>query len=181
MSRYNIYTALIGIVSVFFMMSISLSKIPFPLKTFFLGVGAIMFVHSAWTLYRALIARSSAEKIDATETNAITQISLLNKDGEIVRSWELYGKTAAIIGKDIRENHVDIDLGWTAYAAMVDVEHAALNFAGGNWYVEDLDSENGISVKKFSDDEIYKLSVSQPCKLDLGDIIFIGLCQLKLH
>ena len=98
-----------------------------------------------------------------------------------MRSCELYGRTSAVIGKDIRENLVDIDLSNTSYAAMVDVEHAVLNFAGGSWYIEDLDSENGISIQKFLDGEVYKLSASQPCKLDSGDIIFIGMCQLKLH
>lgn len=125
--------------------------------------------------------RQAADTVDEAESHAITQISLLNKDGEIVRSWELYGLTSAVIGKDIRENHVYIDLGWTAYAAMVDVEHAVLNFAGGDWYVEDLDSENGLSVKKTALGEVFKLSASQPCKLDSGDIIFVGLCQLKLN
>ena len=180
MSRYNLYTALIGILSVFFMLSIWLSNFSFTAK-FFFCVGAAIFVHSALTLYRALIARQATDAVDEAETNTITQISLLNKDDEIIRSWELYGKTSAVIGKDIRENHVYIDLGWTAYAAMVDVEHAVLNFAGGDWYVEDLDSENGLSVKKTASGEVFKLSASQPCKLDSGDIIFVGLCQLKLN
>ena len=180
MSRQNLYTALIGILSVFFMLSIWLNNFSFAAK-FFFCVGAAIFVHSALTLYRALTAKQATDTVDEAERNAITQIALLNKDDEIVRSWELYGKTSAVIGKDIRENHVDIDLGWTAYAAMIDVEHAVLNFAGGDWYVEDLDSENGISVKKIASAEPFKLSASQPCKLDLGDIIFVGMCRLKLN
>lgn len=150
-------------------------------KNFFFCVGAAIFGHCALTLYRALKAQQTAYTVDTAESRAITQIALLNRDGEIVRSWELYGRTTAVIGKDIRENHVDIDLGWTAYAAMVDVEHAVLNYAGGEWYVEDLDSENGLSVKKTDSGEVFKLTASQPCKLDLGDIIFVGMCRLKLN
>ena len=141
----------------------------------------MIFGHSALTLYRALKIRTQANEVVEAASHAISQVALLNRDGEIVRSWELYGQTSAIIGKDVRENHVYIDLGWTAYAAMVDVEHAVLNYAGGNWYIEDLDSENGVSVKKTATNEIFKLSASQPCKLDLGDIIFIGMCRLQLN
>ena len=111
----------------------------------------------------------------------ITQITLLNKNGDGVFSWELYGKTSAVIGKDIRENLVGIDLSQSPYAAMIDVEHAILNYADGNWYIEDLDSANGISIKKFDDNEIYRLSASEPCKLDFDDIIFICMCQLRLE
>lgn len=88
------------------------------------------------------------------------------------------GKISAVIGKDIGENHVDINLNETPYAAMIDVEHAVLNYADGNWYIEDLDSKNGISIQKVGQDKAYKLSALQPCKLDFGDIIFIGVCQL---
>ena len=76
---------------------------------------------------------------------------------------------------------VDIDLSQSPYAAMIDVEHAVLNYADGNWYLEDLGSTNGISLKKFDDNEVYRLNGSEPCKLDLGDMIFIGMCRLKLE
>jgi hypothetical protein len=130
-------------------------------------------------LYRSLKEKNSLPINFENET--IMQISLLNKNGEIISSWELYGKTSVVIGKDFGENQVDIDLSETQYAAMIDVEHAVLNYVSGNWYIEDLDSQNGISVKKFGQEKAYKLSSSQPCKLDFGDIIFIGLCQLKLN
>ena len=56
-----------------------------------------------------------------------------------------------------------------------------MNYADGSWYIEDLDSRNGISIKKFGQEKIYKLSSLQPCKLDFGDVIIIGVCQLKLN
>ena len=96
-------------------------------------------------------------------------------------SWELYGRTSAIIGKDVGENAVDIDLSKNPYAALIDVEHAVMNYADGSWYIEDLDSRNGISIKKFGQEKIYRLSSLQPCKLDFGDVLIIGVCQLKLH
>ena len=180
MSKYNFYTAIIGILSVFFMLTIQLGNHAAEKKIIFIAVGLVIFAHSVWTLYRALTERTVAEKISANQSAAITQITLLNKNGESVFSWELYGKTSAVIGKDVGENFVDIDLSQSPYAAMVDVEHAVLNYADGNWYIEDLGSANGISIKKFDDNEIYRLS-SEPCKLDFGDMIFIGMCQLRLE
>lgn len=179
MTRYDFYTAAIGILSVFFSLSIFVGGLPFGVKLTLLILGALIFLHSARSLYLA-----AAEKIPAPKTesvNTISEISLLNKNGEVIFSWELYGKTSAVIGKDIGENLVDIDLSESPYAAMVDVEHAVLNYADGNWYVEDLDSQNGISIQKFGQEKIYKLSALQPCKLDFGDVIFIGNCQLKLN
>ena len=179
MTRYDIYTALIGVISVFFSLTVFLGDLPQYVKIFLIVTGTIIFFHSAYTLYKA-----SSKKV-VTEKNftpaAISQISLLNKNGEIISTWELYGKTSAVIGKDIGENQVDINLSETPYAAMIDIEHAVLNYAGGNWYIEDLDSKNGISIQKVGQDKAYKLSALQPCKLDFGDIIFIGVCQLKLN
>ena len=181
MSKYNLYTALIGVLSVFFMLSIELGNLATEKKIFFIAVGLMIFAHSTWTLYRALTTRTALEKFSESQFNTITQITLLNNNGDSVSSWELYGKTSAVIGKDIGENWVDIDLNQSPYAAMIDIQHAILNYANGNWYIEDLGSANGISIKKFDDNEIYRLSASEPCKLDFGDMIFIGMCQLRLE
>lgn len=181
MSKYNLYTALIGVLSVFFMLSIELGNLATEKKIFFIAVGLMVFAHSTWTLYRALTTRTALEKFSESQFNTITQITLLNNNGDSVSSWELYGKTSAVIGKDIGENWVDIDLSQSPYAAMIDIQHAILNYANGNWYIEDLGSANGISIKKFDDNEIYRLSASEPCKLDFGDMIFIGMCQLRLE
>ena len=184
MSRYDLYTASIGVLSVFFSMAVFEGDLSVAAKIFLMIVGAAIFAHSAYTLYtRANVENRQPKKFtrQAPESNAISKISLLDKKGEVVTSWELYGKTSAVIGKDVGENSVDIDLSQNPYAALVDVEHAVLNYADGNWYIEDLDSRNGIAIKKFGQEKIFKLSSLQPCKLDFGDVIFIGVCQLKLN
>ena len=184
MTRYDLYTALIGICGVLFSLAIFYGGSPIYLKVFLIIFGVIVFVHSAYTLYKSLTGKIFLNDESARrsfEDEAVSKISLLNKYGKPVNSWELYGKTSAVIGKDIGENHVDINLSKSPYASMVDVEHAVLNYADGNWYIEDLDSRNGISIKKFGQDKVYKLSSQQPCKLDFGDIIFVGMCQLKIN
>ncbi len=182
MTRYDIYTALIGVISVFFSLTVFFGDLSDYVKIFLIVTGAAIFLHSAYTLYKASFKKVDAEKtFSPNAITQITQISLLNKNGEIISTWELYGKTSAVIGKDIGENSVDINLNETPYAAMIDIEHAVLNYADGNWYIEDLDSQNGISIQKVGQDKPYKLSSLQPCKLDFGDIVFIGVCQLKLN
>lgn len=114
------------------------------------------------------------------EKELITEVVLLNEEDRPLMTWDLYGKTAMVIGRDVKENQVDIDLGRSAYASMVDIEHAVLNYSAGNWYVEDLVSANGISVKKAGDGRVYKLSRDTPCRLERGDCLHIGLNRLLL-
>lgn len=114
------------------------------------------------------------------EKELITEIVLLSEEDKPLMTWDLYGKTAMVIGRDVKENQVDIDLGKSAYASMVDIEHAVLNYSAGNWYVEDLGSANGISVKKAGDGRVYKLSEDTPCRLERGDCLYIGLNHLLL-
>ena len=183
MTRYDLYTALIGICGVFFALTVFIGDLPTFAKIPLTIFGVIVFVHSVYILYRSFRDEKFLEMESALNNphaNMITQISLLNKNGDVISTWDLYGRTSAIIGKDIGENFVDIDLGKNPYASMIDVEHAVLNYADGHWYIEDLDSQNGISIKKLGQENVYKLSSLQPCKLDFGDIIFIGMCQLKL-
>jgi hypothetical protein len=112
---------------------------------------------------------------------SITEIALLSEEDSDLAVWELYGKTAAVIGRDLGENHVDINLSNASYASMVDVEHAVLNYTAGNWYVEDLGTENGISVQKALDGRRYKLSAEQMCRLEPGDILYIGMTRMILR
>ena len=184
MSQYDRYTALIGVLGVIFSLAVFESGLSVYVKIFLIILGAIIFGHSAWSLYNALNGENPRqEKFEQRTFNsdAVSKISLLDKKGNVVTSWELYGKTSAVIGKDVGENSVDIDLSKNPYAAMIDVEHAVMNYADGCWYIEDLDSRNGISIKKVGQEKIYKLSSLQPCKLDFGDVIIIGVCQLKLN
>ena len=181
MSRYNLYTAIIGIISVIFMLAVFFGGLPLIAKILLTLLGAGIFCHSVLILYRALKTPNFQEPKKIIESpQVIDKVILLSKDGDEVFSWDLYGKTSAVIGKDSGDNLVDIDLSKNPYAAMIDVEHAVLNYTAGNWYVEDLGSRNGLEVQKVGQKKSYKLSSTQPCKLDFGDIISIGMCKLKI-
>ena len=111
---------------------------------------------------------------------SLTEIVLLNEEDQALSSWTLYGKTGMVIGRDSGENQVNINLANSTYAGTVDVEHAVLNYSAGSWYVEDLNSKNGVSVQK-GDKRKYKLAPGHPCLLARGDILYIGLVRLMIR
>lgn len=115
------------------------------------------------------------------EVEPIREIVLLSEENTELMVWDLYGKTALVIGRDIKENRVDIDLSHSAYASMVEIEHAVLNFSAGYWYVEDLGSRNGIRIKKADDGFMYQLSTDTPCRLEAGDCLYVGLNRLQMR
>lgn len=108
-----------------------------------------------------------------------TELILLNEDDDRIASWNIYGKNGIVIGRDVGENQVNVNLDQTVYASMIDIEHAVLNYSGNHWYIEDISSQNGVSVQK-RDGKKYKISYGKPCRLERGDIIHIGLTRLRL-
>ena len=47
------------------------------------------------------------------------------------------------------------------------------------WYVEDLESHNGVKVKKVEDGECYRV-LHRPCRVTAGDILYIANTTLLL-
>jgi len=123
----------------------------------------------------------SSAQVEHGNINRARQLVLLNQDNRELSSWDLFGRTALVIGRDEGENEVDINLADITYAGFVDIEHAVLNFCGDYWYIEDLSSENGVRIQKKGDEKQYKLAADKPCRLDLGDIIHIAQIRLQVR
>ena len=115
------------------------------------------------------------------ENGSITDLVLLSEEETELMVWDMYGKVSLVIGRDTGENQVDVDLSQSPYSGMVDVEHAVLNFSAGNWYIEDVGSVNGISVRKAQDGKSYRLSADTPCRVESGDILLIGMNRLLIR
>ncbi len=109
--------------------------------------------------------------------DGIHVLVLLDEDNKAVSEWNIAGKISLLIGRDTRREDVDINLANTAFGGMVDRQHAVLNYTAGQWYIEDLDSTNGIRIQK-PDGRIYEVSKTQPCQVEKGDILLIGLTKL---
>lgn len=136
---------------------------------------------SIFLFFLAAVLEKPAKKRFDTAKRKIRELVLLSEEDTELCVWDIYGKTAVVIGRDERENQVDIDLNTSSYASMVEIEHAVMNFSSGNWYIEDLGSKNGIRIKKEGDKKIYQLSSNTPCKVDCGDILYIGFNRLLLR
>lgn len=110
---------------------------------------------------------------------AVGQLILLDEQNKPVRSWDLSGKISVVIGKKNGDEEIDVDLEDCEYSTFIDMQHAALNFCQNSWYVEDLNSQNGIQVKKVEDGVCYKV-LNRPCRVMPGDIIYIANTKLLL-
>ncbi len=146
------------------------------------GILAVIFLIMAIKDSRSNIEKAAAGWAGESRREALaTELVLLSEEDTELCVWDIFGKTAVVIGRDIKENQVDIDLNGSPYASMVEIEHAVMNYTSGSWYVEDLGSKNGIKVKKAMDGKVYQLSADTPCKLECGDIVYVGLNRLLLR
>lgn len=118
-------------------------------------------------------------EIDTEHHAEIRQLILLDEQDKPVKSWDMAGKTALIIGKKGKDEEVDVDLEDCEYSSFIDTQHAALNFCLDSWYLEDLGSQNGVKIKKVEDGVCYKV-LNRPCKVSAGDVIHIALTRLLL-
>lgn len=106
------------------------------------------------------------------------ELVLLNEEEKPIRAWDLTGKTAMVIGRKSRDEQVDVDLGDCEYSALINVQHAVLNYSLDTWYLEDLGSQNGIQIKKVEDGKCYQVAPNRPCKVSAGDVIYIAKTKL---
>lgn len=110
----------------------------------------ILGVTGALFFMLAIKDRNKADDSEkyGTRRKELSEIHLLGEEGNVTATWDIYGKTSIVFGKDERENQVDVNLKNTDYAGTVDGEHAVMNYFNGNWYIEDLDSENGTRLQR---------------------------------
>lgn len=145
------------------------------------GIGSIFFF-----LFMFLVIidvdkvgkRRKRHKKGTLRKGSIHELVLLDENDEEISDWNIAGKISILIGRDKHKENVDINLMNTAFAGMVDRQHAVMNYTAGQWYIEDLDSTNGIRIQKKKDNKIYEIAKTQPCLVEKGDIIFIGLTKL---
>lgn len=111
----------------------------------------------------------------------ISELLLIGEDNNVTDTGDIYGKTSIVFGRDEGEFQVDVNLKNTDYAGTIDGEHAVMNYSGGSWYIEDLDSENGTRIQRGGEGKMYKVSSREPCRVERGDIIYLGLAPVKVR
>lgn len=122
-------------------------------------------------------AKRKSKKINNGKKRSICSLVLLDENNQALTEWNIAGKISILIGRDTQKENVDINLMNTAFGGMVDRQHAVMNYTSGQWYIEDLDSTNGIRIQK-RDQKIYEISKRHPCLVEKGDILIIGLTKL---
>lgn len=130
-----------------------------------------------------LCSRKGAEAMlpdpESAGTHGVQRLVLLDEQGKPIKSWDLQGQISLIIGKAGQDQELDIDLADCEYSGFIDFQHAVLNFCQDEWYVEDLESQNGVKIRKVEDGECYRV-IHRPCKLAAGDVLYIANTKLLL-
>ncbi|WP_371367049.1 hypothetical protein SRRS_11680 [Sporomusa rhizae] len=134
------------------------------------GIIAIYYSTKLWRISNQPLA----------EDNNISAVLMLNDSGKVIRQWDIHGKVSLLIGKNKKNKDVDIDLSASMYDALIYSEHAVLNYARNNWYLEGLHVPSNVSIRKAGDQVRYRLTGSKPCKLASGDIIYIANTRLMI-
>lgn len=119
---------------------------------------------------------NKAEEV-ATE---VSKLILFEETGEPIKEWLIQGETSLLIGKTSNEREADVDLSDREYASLISHEHAVLNYVSGIWYIEDLDSTNGIGIEKKGESTIHKLKHESPYRINSGDILYIANTRIML-
>lgn len=112
--------------------------------------------------------------------SSIRELILLDENEKPIKAWDLAGKVSLLIGRDNPQEPVDVDLEECEYSALIDEQHAVLNYCMDTWYVEDLNSHNGIRVRKVDDGVCYRVMKDRPCRLTSGDLIYIANTKLLI-
>lgn len=128
----------------------------------------------------AVADSTSTERKKRRHARTIQEVVLLDEEGSEIAAWHIGGKTSVLIGRDEQKQNVDINLYSTEYGGLVDRQHAVLNYANGQWYIEDLGSRNGVRIQDAGDQNIYQVSGEHLCRINAGDIILIGNTKLQV-
>lgn len=121
------------------------------------------------------------DSVNANTNATIQKMVLLSDKGARTKEWLIQGETSLVIGKNTKENEVEIDLSGTEYESLINYEHAVLNCVADAWFIEDIDSVNGVGIKKADRPVKSKLKQGIPCRISVGDTIYIGNTQILVR
>ncbi len=147
-----------------------------------LGTIALLLLLVVWYIfeYKKNKVNSINPLIHFEEKN-IKRFILITYEGEKEKEWYCDGVKSFLIGKGTTSKDVDIELGDTHYSKFISNEHAVLNFTNGFWYIEDLNSTNGVGLKKNGEEFALRLKPMVAYKVDEGDIIYISKAKILVR
>ncbi|PJN58171.1 hypothetical protein PAEAM_37430 [Paenibacillus sp. GM1FR] len=134
--------------------------------------GIIVVLSGGAYLFFKYLPASKREKKKLS--SRVVKLVLLDDDGTSVKEWYIQGETSVLIGKSSKSSEADIDLSDTPYASLISPQHAVLNKASGQWFIEDIDSASGVGVRKGNQSRSSKLEIEEPSLIEAGDLIYIA-------
>lgn len=141
------------------------SQVPFKIL-----VSILLVISLAW-----LIMKNTKKSLkDEFNDTKINKLVLLDYDGESLKEWYIQGIPSMLIGKSSPGHEVDIDLSDVEYASLISKEHAVLNYSSGSWFIEDLESENGVGIKRLNESTPQKIQSDKPSEVHFGDMIYLA-------
>jgi len=143
------------------------------------GTIAIVGVLLIWLAVEYYKSRNRHVVIDI-ET-PIRRFVLMTNNGDREKEWCCEGVKSFLIGKSTANTEVDIELDDNHYSEYISDEHAVLNHSSGFWYIEDLDSQNGVGIKKKGEKYALRLKPMVAYKIDEGDIIYISKAKILVR
>jgi hypothetical protein len=138
-------------------------------------VSSVLIFVSVWLLLYSLL-KPAQKKTPSSE--GITKLVMLDEDGQSRKEWYIHGEISLLIGKSSNQSEVDIDLSESEYASLISKQHAVLNYVSGSWFIEDVESRNGVGVKKARQKEKTRLELDEPHRIGSGDILYIANTRL---
>ncbi|MGF9642334.1 FHA domain-containing protein [Paenibacillus sp. FSL L8-0502] len=136
-----------------------------------IGIGVLVYI------LRNLVSVVPVPKPKA-QRHRIAKLVLIDEEGESIKEWYIEGETSLLIGKTTSRSEADIDLAGTDYASLVSVEHAVLNRVNSDWFVEDVDSDNGTGLRSANESVTKKLESGEPYRIYSGDLLYIANTRL---
>ncbi|HIT87102.1 MAG TPA: FHA domain-containing protein [Candidatus Coprocola pullicola] len=140
-----------------------------------LGSIVIMLILGIWFYLERRITKQLENTVYESD---IKRFVLITRDGERQKEWCCKGACSFLIGKSSINHEVDIDLADTYYMEYVSPSHAVLNYVQGYWYIEDLNSTNGVGLKKRGEEYALRLKPMTSYKVEEGDVIYISKVKL---
>lgn len=158
--------ALISIATFYYIYFVNTDKI---LKYMGYGLIGVFVLFLGFRIY-TLVSKGKSK-------GGISKLILLSEDGRSLKTWNISGKVSVLIGRNTKDNEVDIDLSDAEYSELVSRQHAVLNFSKNKWYIEDIGSSYGSGLKKV-DEEKFKLETEKLYEVNSGDTLYIANTKL---
>ncbi|KOS61849.1 FHA domain-containing protein [Lysinibacillus agricola] len=155
-------------IAFFFILYVFVMNQDFILKTI---IGLMLVILAI--IYGSVKYEARDKNYDVTNKQ-IRKLVLLNERGVEIDEWEIGDQTSLLIGKSSADNKADIDLNGTEYESLINYEHAVLNNVSGVWYIEDIDSVNGVGIKKAHKRVKNRIKHESPYPIGNGDTIYIA-------